>query len=286
MGALAVGQWRETGRVQEAVTVGRRIWPWQLWTFRRHGRLWPENTQQDINLWPASVTVCNCTGVTRGTLSHAMAGGCASVEALAQCTGASTVCGSCKPMLAQLVGAKPEPVDVKGSKTLTWLSLLALAAVMAVATLPPIAFSDTVQAALKFDVLWLDGFWKQVSGFTLLGITVIALLLSLRKRVKRLSFGEYGFWRVAHAVLGVLTVVLLVVHTGLRFGDNLNGWLMSCFTAIALFGAVAGGATAMESGSGSLALGRWRRWSTWTHTLLFWPLPVLLGFHILKSYYY
>ena len=286
VGALAVGEWSETGRVQEAVTVGRRIWPWQLWTFRRHGRLWPENTQQDINLWPASVTVCNCTGVTRGTLSNAMAGGCASVESLAQCTGASTVCGSCKPMLVQLVGAKPEPVDVKGGRTLTWLSLLALAAVMAVATLPPVAFPDTVQTALKFDVLWLDGFWKQVSGFTLLGVTGVALLLSLRKRIKRLAFGEYGFWRVAHGVLGVLTVVLLVVHTGLSFGDNLNGWLMSCFTAIALFGAVAGGATAMESGSGSLALGRWRRWSTWTHILLFWPLPVLLGFHILKSYYY
>jgi len=24
----------------------------------------------------------------------------------------------------------------------------------------------------------------------------------------------------------------------------------------------------------------------WIHILLFWPIPVLLGFHIFKSYYY
>ena len=286
VGALAIGEWGETGRVQEAVTVGRRIWPWQLWKFRRTGCLWPDETSRDISQWPASVTVCNCTGVTRGTLSSAMAGGCDSVASLADCTGASTVCGSCKPMLAQLVGAKAEPINVKGSKTLTWLSLVGLVAVIAVALLSPIPFLQTVQTAVKFDVLWLDNFWKQVSGFTLLGVTVVALLLSLRKRVKRFAVGEYGFWRVAHAALGIATVAMLIIHTGMRFGDNLNWWLMSCFTAIALLGAVAGGTTAMESGSGSLSLGRWRRWSTWTHIVLFWPLPVLLGFHILKSYYY
>jgi nitrite reductase (NADH) large subunit len=25
---------------------------------------------------------------------------------------------------------------------------------------------------------------------------------------------------------------------------------------------------------------------TWMHILLFWPVPVLLGFHVFKTYYY
>jgi nitrite reductase (NADH) large subunit len=25
---------------------------------------------------------------------------------------------------------------------------------------------------------------------------------------------------------------------------------------------------------------------TWAHILLFWPVPVLLGFHVFKTYYY
>ncbi len=80
--------------------------------------------------------------------------------------------------------------------------------------------------------------------------------------------------------------MLLILHTGLRMGDNFNFLLMFCFVAIALIGAVVGMVSALESGGASIALGRWRRYSGWIHLGLFWPLPVLLGFHILSSYYF
>jgi len=33
-------------------------------------------------------------------------------------------------------------------------------------------------------------------------------------------------------------------------------------------------------------MNRVRSISLWAHILLLWPLPVLLGFHILKSYWF
>jgi nitrite reductase (NADH) large subunit len=35
-----------------------------------------------------------------------------------------------------------------------------------------------------------------------------------------------------------------------------------------------------------LAAARLRRSGLWTHILIAWPIPVLLGFHVLKSYYF
>lgn len=165
-------------------------------------------------------------------------------------------------------------------------SILALLLLITGLMLNPLALPHTVQGGWHVSALWLDGFYKQVSGFTLLGLSVVALLLSLRKRLKRFRFGAYGYWRVMHTVLGVLTLLILLLHTGLRLGENLNFYLMACFVGLAILGAAAGTVTAYESRKASLALGRWRRCSAWAHILLFWPLPVLLGFHILKSYYF
>ena len=40
LGAVAVGDWKEQGRVQEWVSKGRWIMPWQIWRFRATGMLW------------------------------------------------------------------------------------------------------------------------------------------------------------------------------------------------------------------------------------------------------
>ncbi len=286
MGAIAVGKWNEVSRIQEGVTFRRRIWPWQLLRFKRTGELWPTQVSDDVRQWPATAAVCNCTGVTRGALSAAVAGGCQTVEALAECTGASTVCGSCKPKLAQLLGESAEATVDKGRTALFVMSALGLVAALLTLLMNPISFASTVQVDWHLSQLWTNSFYKQVSGFTLLGLSLVAMLLSLRKRVKRVSFAAYGYWRVMHAVLGVLTLVVLLLHTGLSMGQNLNFMLMFCFMGLALVGAFAAGMTAYESGKASLALGRWRRCTTWAHIFLFWPLPVLLGFHVLKSYYF
>ena len=54
---------------------------------------------------PADAQVCSCHAVTRGAVDGAIAEGCADVPALKACTRAGTGCGSCVPMLKQLLGA-------------------------------------------------------------------------------------------------------------------------------------------------------------------------------------
>ncbi len=290
IGAIAIGNWDQLSRVQEGVTYKRRILPWQVARFKKSGDIWPDQQAEEIHQWPATATVCNCTGVSRGALSAAIEGGCNSVESLAQCTGASTVCGSCKPKLSQMLGEAPAAVVSKGRSTLLMLSAVSILLATLLLMMIPIPFSNTVVIEWHISELWLDSFYKEFTGFTLLGLSVIGLLISLRKRIIKITqskySGDFGYWRVMHVTLGTVALATLVLHTGMRMGENLNFLLMCSFVGLATVGAIAGGVTAYEAKHPSLNIGRWRRCTTWAHIFLFWPLPVLLGFHVLKSYVY
>ena len=287
IGALAVGDWQEINRLQEAISRRRRLWPWQIRRFRRTGRLWPEQKARSVAAWPETATVCNCTGVTRGALSGAVAAGNATVAALQAATGASTVCGSCRPLLAELVGAAGEPAAApRGAGWLLWFSVIGLVTALAVLLGTPPAYRTTVQEALAIDLLWTDKLYKQISGFTLLGLGLLAILLSLRKRVRKIAFGDFATWRVIHTVLGVGTLAVLLAHTGLHLGEHLNRFLMASFLAVALLGAASGGITALENRLGARTGAKARGLVTWLHILACWPLPVLLGFHIFSVYYF
>ncbi|CCH21361.1 nitrite reductase large subunit NirB [Micromonospora lupini] len=65
----------------------------------------PEGGGADAGTLPATAQVCSCNAVTRGDVDDAIAGGCADVPALKACTRAGTSCGSCVPMLKQLLDA-------------------------------------------------------------------------------------------------------------------------------------------------------------------------------------
>jgi nitrite reductase (NADH) large subunit len=55
---------------------------------------------------PAAAQICSCNNVTKGDLTAAITGGCADVPALKRCTKAGTSCGSCLPLLGQLLDAE------------------------------------------------------------------------------------------------------------------------------------------------------------------------------------
>jgi len=253
--------------------------------FARIGSLWPEEELGSVVAWPAAAAVCNCTGVTRGELSSALAEGCATVEALAARTGASTVCGSCRPLLAELAGSTAAAAPVRGWKWLLGAGGVAAPAAIALALVILVPYAASVQAPWQWDVLWRESFWKQVSGFTVLGLSAVLLAMSLRKRVPRVKLGDFSLWRVAHAVLGALTLIGLAVHTGGRLGSNLNLVLISTFLGVVALGAVAGGVIALEHRLGAGAARLRRSW-LWTHILIAWPIPVLLAFHVFKTYYF
>ena len=84
----------------------------------------------------------------------------------------------------------------------------------------------------------------------------------------------------------MLAVVTLIAHTGLRLGHNLNLYLMLSFVGLLLVGAIASGVIGLQHALPRGIAKRTRELSLWMHIFLLWPLPALLGFHILKTYWF
>ncbi len=59
-----------------------------------------------VGALPAGAQICSCNNVTKGELTEAIAGGCCDVPELKKCTLAGTSCGSCVPLLKQLLEAE------------------------------------------------------------------------------------------------------------------------------------------------------------------------------------
>lgn len=285
IGAIALGEFPEMSRVQEMILQNRIALPWQRWRFARSGTLWPEQEPGAVTEWPAGAVVCNCTGVTRGEISRACAAGARTVEQVALATRASSVCGTCRPLVAELAGAAGPAVPVRGWKVLLGSCSVALKGAAVIALVIAVPYAATVQVPWQWDMLWRESIWKQVSGFTLLGLTVLLLILSLRKRIRRFTLGDFPLWRIAHVLLGTFTLAGLAVHTGGRLGSNLNFMLMASFLGVVALGGVAGGVIALEHRLGAGAA-RLRRTWLWTHILITWPIPALLTLHVLKTYYF
>lgn len=286
VGAIALGDDGDLARIQELVMLNRRVWPWQVARFRRHGNVWRSGGSRRVGQWPSRMVVCTCTGVTRGALSAAAEGGCATVEALATATRASTVCGSCRPLLVELLGGTAAMSPASAFRTLLVVALLVLVTLAGIIGPMVVPYSATTHLAWAWDQLWREGFFKQVSGFTLLGLSLLLALLSIRKRAVRGRLGRYGRWRAGHVVVGGIAVLTLVLHTGLRMGSNLNWWLMVAFVGMVGSGAVASLAMGLEHRLPADMVRRVRTDAVWLHLVWLWPVPVLLAFHVLKTYYF
>jgi nitrite reductase (NADH) large subunit len=287
IGAIAVGEWHESALVNEAIQEKRKVWFWHILRFKSSGNIWGNAEDIDVSTWPASATVCNCTGVTRGRLSHAVNNGCENVACLTMMTRAGSVCGSCKPLLAELIGD-----EVKAEPVRAWRGLLSLSAltftlaVLFFFFIWRVPYASSLQHDIRWDLLWRDSLLKQISGFSILGLIAIGLIVSLRKRVAKFSIGDYDLWRMSHVVLGIAALAMLIIHTGFRFGSELNLLLMMNFLLLAVAGANASTVVATEHHMVPAMAKKQRKLWNKVHLLLFWSLPVLLGFHVLKTYYF
>jgi nitrite reductase (NADH) large subunit len=286
VGAIAVGDWPEVNRIQQAVRDSGIVWPWQRWRFRRTGRLYPVSEPKSAAAWPLAATVCNCTGVTRGQLGEAMRLGANTVELLMRETNASTVCGTCRPLLHEVLGTNSVQEPVYGARAIAVTSLLAALVALAALLLPSWPFSPSFEAGEGLDRFWLDDTWKQISGFTLLGLAAVIAFLSVRKRIRWRRLGDYRFWRIVHTVTGVAALAALFMHTGFNLGQNLNRWLMVTFLAVAIGGGLTGLVTAGDHAVKAKGIRSPRNALVWVHILTFWPMPVLLLLHIVTVYAY
>jgi len=287
-GVIAIGPWDQASRMQDAAQDRTRVYPWMLYRFHRSGALWGEGEVETADL-PDAATICNCTGVTCGQLRAAIADGAGSEDEMSAKTGAGTVCGTCKPLLAELVDAGAPPKPVVFSKPLLALSTIAVAL-----ALVPILFGY-VPLPTSYDPeslrawAWRDNIVKQWSGYILLGILCAAMVIGLRKRIRFLDrFGGYDGWRLVHIGIGLTAVFGFFAHTGFRLGANLNFALGLAFVLTLIMGALSGLATGGDHNLRANRIGTarkpFRRWPTWLHILAIWPLPVLILFHVLTVY--
>jgi nitrite reductase (NADH) large subunit len=70
-----------------------------------HGAADPVAEPPSVHAMPDDQQVCNCNTVAKGTIVAAIRQGKCTVGAVGECTRAGTGCGSCQPLLAQLIEA-------------------------------------------------------------------------------------------------------------------------------------------------------------------------------------
>lgn len=289
VGALGIGEWAESSLVHSWYSEGRALRDREIKRFVSTGLFESGATGASVTTWPDERLVCNCAHVSKGALCHAMARGACSPDKLAAVTGASTVCGSCRPLVEELCGA---PLSARRGLSPMFLIVMGVAALLVIAAvfIVRIPHATSVETwHYRLDKWWSETLSKQITGYSLLAASLFGLLISLRKRFPRFRFGAFAKWRVFHAAFGLVSLAVLFAHTGFRFGSNLNATLMASFVGLNLLGALAGVAAGLETrGSPRAAMfsRRIRPGLTIAHYVFFWPLPVLLAFHIASVYLY
>lgn len=283
VGATTIGAWSEQPQVSDAVARRISFDVRRLKAFERRGQLFGDDG--GVCSWPANAVVCSCMRVTRGRLGEARDAGCQTVADLTARTGAGSVCGSCRPLLATLVGTDPanEPKP-RGTSVLVGASLVALA-LGGLALLWDVPRATSYADLGWLERLWRDGVLKQVTGWSMFGLAVVSCLFSLRKRLAWFRrFGEVGLWRAVHAVVALAAGGVLLLHTGLRMGNHLDRWLATAFVVVLMLGALAGLIIGSERRADSPLVRRARVWSLNLHLGAVSLLIPLVTFHVIKVY--
>jgi nitrite reductase (NADH) large subunit len=207
------------------------------------------------------------------------------VSEIGKQTSEGMVCGSCQPLLQSLLGIDNKPLALQGAVAVFIFSLFAITASILLIVVPGIQPVNSVQIS-SWEFLWTSSYWKQVTGFSLLALISIGLLMSLRKRAGIMWLGRFSYWRIAHTFLGLLALVVLLLHTGAHLGENINQWLMINFLAISAVGALAGISISWSAKTSDATVRLFKKIGYWLHVLVSWPLPGLLAVHIVSVYFF
>ncbi len=285
-GAVYIGSWDEASQVRQAVAAAEVVTARITKRFGRDGHLWQKSAARGIREQPEHYLVCQCNGISKGELCSAISHGKRNLMDLQQATTAGSVCGSCRPLIAELLDVPAPNLVMRHARGILVTSFVSLLLITLAVFMPPAPISESVQSSWYWQKLWYDNFWKQVSGYSLLGFCLLTASLSLRKRWKKFTHGHVDHWRYAHSLIGCAALVVLVVHTGFRLGENLNLALMLVFLAATTTGALVGVFMARNHHWTDMKLREHRKWWSRVHYALLWTLPVLLAYHILAVYYF
>lgn len=287
VGACSIGEWSELRWLQDAIDQQQPVPWWRALRFRWLGQMVTSRVQH-VSFLPKSAIVCHCMGITHGMLCEAFSEGHTSVKALSAATGASTVCGTCAPLVNEFLGTPAlATIDTRTQK-LFFSSFVACALILYLvfADRPPVFLPFADGTEFFFDARRS----KEWTGYSALVLALLGLGVSLRKYWKRFTLGSLSFWRTLHACLGLTCVATIALHTGLRWGTNFNFVLLADFLGLTLIGTVLGMLMAAETRLVLLLpdfpVRKIRFKLTRLHRVVYSLFPVLLVFHILASYFY
>jgi len=101
IGIESEGEWTGLGEMLGRLLDGTPVEEYQLQLFRERGDF---RTQEIAPLYEDREIICTCTQTTCGRINECIRQGCSSVEDVANKTGATRVCGGCKPLVRELLG--------------------------------------------------------------------------------------------------------------------------------------------------------------------------------------
>jgi nitrite reductase (NADH) large subunit len=185
-------------------------------------------------------------------------------------------------------GRLPPSIPASISAPLPKRSALLATATLAVGgaaalALVPAASPAAALRGLHAEVLWTQRSAKVTTGYATVVLSLLGLVLTVRKRSRHLPRLDLARLQVVHGALGAAALLALAAHTGLRAGERLDLLLSIDFLAVAALGGLAAAATAL----GDPASSQLRRLlATRAHLYLLLPLPVLVALHVLGAYYF
>jgi hypothetical protein len=123
---------------------------------------------------------------------------------------------------------------------MAWLSGLLNRSVLINLVLVSIAFILVYLENVRQDNTLRDS--QYFSGWVLVAVLVVMMLLTARKRVVILPFGRVRLWLLIHYYLGFLTIGIFLIHSRFRLPDAPLEWMLWIFFVLVavsgLFGAV------------------------------------------------
>lgn len=98
---------------------------------------------------------------------------------------------------------------------------------------------ESMAHVASFNELTDDHLFREITGYAGLGIALLQVVFSARKRLEWNFPGpSFPAWRGFHILAGVAFLLIVVIHTGGRLGWNLNGWLQSAFILTVFIGLI------------------------------------------------
>jgi len=293
VGSTIIGNWTNSTAVRFAVDENVKIPNRQKKVFSTTGELKLLDDFGEAATWSNDSIICNCCHVDCGTIREGIKQGHDNLKKINLSSGAGSKCGSCRLQLLGLIHAdldnneKVKNNIFSSGRTFRYLAFCSLVLSFLYWLPLQIGTPDTVDS-LKFQLskLWTDPVIKQITGFTVTGISFFSLLYSIRKRLTWFRIGNLGIWKTFHLLSGFLAIIVLFLHTGLSWGYNLNFLLATDFLLLNTLGALAAVNYSAKLDSSSFSQNQIRYWLIRSHILFFWPYPILLCIHLYSVYQY